>query len=168
MSKLMFKGENFHSCGFCWMLTSRRIATTMFNAVSTRNGTMIAMLSGTPFHAILIAIALTVGMFGHAAMYGPQASFLSELFGARVRYSGISIGYQLASVFAGGLSPVVATALLDSSGHSATPIAIYMLVLAGITLVAIILVRETFKEDVSHGVTVETASPGGPAAAGGG
>ena len=46
------------------------------------------------------------------AMYGPQAAFLSELFGTRVRYSGASLGAQLASVLAGGLSPFIATALL--------------------------------------------------------
>ena len=48
-------------------------------------------------------------MFSHAAMYGPQAAFLSELFGTRVRYSGASLGAQLASVLAGGLSPLIAT-----------------------------------------------------------
>ena len=46
------------------------------------------------------------------AMYAPQAAFLSELFGTRVRYSGASLGAQLASVLAGGLSPLIATALL--------------------------------------------------------
>ena len=45
-------------------------------------------------------------------MYGPQAAFLSELFGTRVRYSGASLGSQLSSVIAGGLSPFIATALL--------------------------------------------------------
>ena len=49
-------------------------------------------------------------------MYGPQASFFSELFGTRVRYSGASLGYQMASVFAGGLSPLTATFLLSRSG----------------------------------------------------
>lgn len=51
-------------------------------------------------------LAIALGLVAHAAMYGPQASFFSELFGTRVRYSGASLGYQLASVFAGGLSPL--------------------------------------------------------------
>ena len=51
-------------------------------------------------------------VLSHAAMYAPQAAFLSELFGTRVRYSGASLGAQLASVFAGGLAPLIATALL--------------------------------------------------------
>jgi MFS transporter, MHS family, shikimate and dehydroshikimate transport protein len=61
----------------------------------------------------IISLAIVIPVcFGHAAMYGPQASFLSEMFSARVRYSGASLGYQLASIFAGGLSPLVATWLL--------------------------------------------------------
>ena len=49
-------------------------------------------------------------------MYGPQAAFFSELFGTKVRYSGVSIGYQLASILAGGLAPIIAVALLKSYG----------------------------------------------------
>ena len=51
----------------------------------------------------------------HDMMYGPQAAYFSELFGTRVRYSGASLGYQLASVLAGGLSPLIATALLAAN-----------------------------------------------------
>ena len=49
-------------------------------------------------------------------MYGPQAAFLSELFGTKVRYSGVSVGYQLASIVAGGLAPLIAVALLHGFG----------------------------------------------------
>jgi MFS family permease len=67
----------------------------------------------------LVWLALVIAfVFSHAAMYGPQAAFLSELFGARVRYSGASLGAQLASVLAGGLSPFIATALLASYGRT--------------------------------------------------
>ncbi|MFY0581633.1 hypothetical protein ACN28S_51825 [Cystobacter fuscus] len=69
----------------------------------------------------LVWLAITLGIIAHAAMYGPQASFFSELFGTRVRYSGASLGYQLASVFAGGLSPLIATALLSGSNGQAGP-----------------------------------------------
>ncbi|MDY7226361.1 MFS transporter [Hyalangium rubrum] len=93
----------------------------------------------------LIWLAITLGIIAHAAMYGPQASFFSELFGTRVRYSGASLGYQLASVFAGGLSPVVATALLAKSGGQSWPISVYMVGLAVITLVSVFLSAETFR-----------------------
>ena len=49
-------------------------------------------------------------------MYGPQAAFFSELFSTRVRFSGVSIGYQIGSVLGGGLAPLVATALLAAGG----------------------------------------------------
>jgi metabolite-proton symporter len=61
----------------------------------------------------LVWLALVVAfVFSHAAMYGPQAAFLSELFGTRVRYSGASLGAQLAAVLAGGTSPFIATLLV--------------------------------------------------------
>lgn len=87
--------------------------------------------------AIVCALAV-----GHAAMYGPQASFFSELFGTRVRYSGASLGYQLASVLAGGLSPLIATGLLRRSGSS-SPVALYILGLAAVTTISVFLAAET-------------------------
>ena len=62
-------------------------------------------------------------MFSHAAMYAPQGAFFSELFGTRVRYSGASLGSQLSSVVAGGLSPFIATALMATLRiHGARPL----------------------------------------------
>ena len=54
----------------------------------------------------LTVVAVVGGLLFHGAMYGPQAAFLSELFGTKVRYSGVSVGYQLASIVAGGLAPL--------------------------------------------------------------
>ena len=85
--------------------------------------------------------ALTfVLIFSQAPMYGPQAAFLSELFGARVRYSGASLGSQLSSVLAGGLSPFIATALLPYGGAA---IAAYIVAMASVTIVAVLLTSET-------------------------
>jgi len=85
--------------------------------------------------------ALTfVLIFSQAPMYGPQAAFLSELFGARVRYSGASLGSQLSSVLAGGLSPFIATALLPYGGAA---IAAYIVGMAIVTIVAVLLTSET-------------------------
>jgi MHS family shikimate/dehydroshikimate transporter-like MFS transporter len=85
---------------------------------------------------------------GHDSMYGPQAAYFSELFGTRVRYSGASLGYQLASVLAGGLSPLIAVALLASYGYTA--VAAYMAIMALITVVSVILASETFQEDIDE------------------
>lgn len=92
-----------------------------------------------------MVLALSVG---HAAMYAPQASFVAELFGTRVRYSGLSIGYQLASVIAGGLSPIIATGLLKKTGSS-SPIAIYIIVMAAVTTVSVYLASETVHQDIT-------------------
>ena len=99
---------------------------------------------------ISMAIVIPVTL-GHAAMYGPQASFLSEMFSARVRYSGASLGYQLASIFAGGLSPLIATYLLAKGvavGKGPTFIAYYMIGLVVITVVAVYFAKETHKDGI--------------------
>jgi metabolite-proton symporter len=96
-----------------------------------------------------VALAATVGLVLHGAMYGPQAAFFSELFSTRVRYSGASVGYQLASIVAGGLAPLIATALLASFG-TATPVALYMAGMSVITLVAVAVARETRGRDLSE------------------
>jgi hypothetical protein len=86
-------------------------------------------------------------------MYGPQGSFLSEMFGTNVRYSGASIGYQLASIFAGALTPMISTSLLAWYGGAWLPVALYMLLLALITAVSCFLAAETYKgtmEDTSE------------------
>ena len=99
------------------------------------------------YGALPIAMLLGLGI-GHAAMYGPQASFFSELFGTAVRYSGASLGYQLASVFAGGLSPLIATSLVSYSDGSPWLVASYMLALALITITALVAAKETRPQSV--------------------
>jgi len=76
-------------------------------------------------------------------MYGPQASFLSELFGTKVRYSGVSLGYNLASIFAGALSPLIATGLMAAYKPETWPISVYMIGLALITIVSVYFATET-------------------------
>jgi MFS family permease len=96
---------------------------------------------------ILIWLAIVLGVnIGHDLMYGPQAAFFSELFGTRVRYSGASLGYQLASVFAGGFAPLVAAALLKAWDWPA--VALYMAAMALITVVATLLTTETYQSDI--------------------
>jgi MFS transporter, MHS family, shikimate and dehydroshikimate transport protein len=97
----------------------------------------------------LMALAILVALVGgHSAMYGPQASFFSELFGTRVRYSGASLGYQLASALAGGLSPLIATALFQRTGVS-WPIALFVVGMAAVTTVSVFLATETAHVEIS-------------------
>ena len=89
----------------------------------------------------LVWLALIVALvFAHAPMYGPQAAFLSELFGPRIRYSGASLGSQLSSVLAGGLSPFIATTLLP---YGRGALAAYIIAMAAVTIVAVLAASET-------------------------
>jgi metabolite-proton symporter len=97
----------------------------------------------------LIAIAIVAGLaIGHAAMYGPQAAFVSELFGTGVRYSGASLGFQFVSPFAGGIAPLVATSLLSWSGNQTWPVACYLIFASSVTMFAIWLAPETYRRDL--------------------
>jgi metabolite-proton symporter len=95
----------------------------------------------------LVSIALVLAFaVSHAAMYAPQGAFLSEMFGADVRYSGASLGSQLATVLAGGLAPFIATTLLRKYGHGG-PVALYLIGMAVITVIAVFLAKETSHDD---------------------
>jgi len=95
----------------------------------------------------LVWLALIVAfVFSHAAMYGPQAAFFSELFGTRVRYSGASLGAQLAAVLAGGTSPFIATLLLAKYGTNA--LSLYLIFMAAVTIVAVLLASETHRDHI--------------------
>jgi len=98
-------------------------------------------------HALaLVAIALSLPIY--CLMGGPLATLIAESFTGRLRYSGSSIGYQLASVTAGGPAPLIATWLL-SVYHSSLPIAIYMAICAAVSLVSAALLRERSGQDMS-------------------
>jgi MHS family shikimate/dehydroshikimate transporter-like MFS transporter len=98
-------------------------------------------------------------------MYGPQAAFFAEMFSARVRYSGASLGYQIGAALGGGFSPVVATALLAATGTSAA-ISAYMALTALIAIGCVLALTETYRADVDDAAAhhpVRPAPPGRPA-----
>ncbi|MFA7601421.1 MAG: MFS transporter [Novosphingobium sp.] len=90
--------------------------------------------------AILAAVFL--GMIVHALMYAPQPAIMAEMFPTRMRYSGVSLGYQVTAIFAGSWAPLIGTALLREYDDW-PPIAIYVLVAGGISLVSALFMRET-------------------------
>ena len=89
-----------------------------------------------------IILALVVGLVLHGAMYGPQAAFITELFPTRIRYSGVSLAYQLTSIVAGSLAPIIALWLYKDYG-SAMPVAIYVGTACAISGISALLARET-------------------------
>ena len=89
----------------------------------------------------LIFLAIVLSLIPHDIMYGPQAALIAELFPGRLRYSGASLGYQLASVIAGGPAPLIATWLFATDG-SAYAIAAYILACSVLSLIATALMRD--------------------------
>jgi MFS family permease len=98
--------------------------------------------------AILLATVLALAG-GHALLYSVQASLIPELFGTRLRYTGASIGYQLAAPLAGGLSPVIAVWLVETNPGRFWPLALYIILITVISLVCVQLLAETSRKDLS-------------------
>ena len=96
---------------------------------------------------IIIILAVTIGLCFHALMYAGQPAIMAEMFPTRMRYSGVSLGYQVTSIVAGSMAPIIATALLKDF-HSWLPVAIYVAVACAITAIAVITMKET------HGVSL--------------
>jgi metabolite-proton symporter len=90
----------------------------------------------------LIVAAIVLGLVLHSAMYGPQAAFITELFPTRIRYSGVSIAYQLTSIAAGSLAPIIAL-WLYTKYDSYLPVAIYVGATCAISGISALLARET-------------------------
>ena len=152
------------------MLTGVLIAGTvqifaigLFAALSDRVGRRPVYLGGAIFLLLfafpffwmvntaappLIWLAMSIAIVALGAMYGPSGAFFSELFDTNVRYSGASLGYQLASAVAGGFAPLIATALLAAYGYPA--VALYMIVMALITIMAVYLATETYQRDIAR------------------
>ena len=96
----------------------------------------------------IIFLAIILSLLPHDMMYGPQAALIAESFTGRLRYSGSSLGYQLASIIAGGPAPLIATWLFGTF-HSSTAIAVYIAVCAVITLVATAMMTDYTGKDIN-------------------
>ncbi|MCD7101799.1 MFS transporter [Pseudoclavibacter sp. 13-3] len=97
---------------------------------------------------LMVILAIILGLFVHGLMYAGQPAIMSEMFPTRMRYAGVSFGYQVTSIVAGSVAPIIATALLGRFA-SWVPIALYLVGAAMITLIAAVSLRET------RGITLE-------------
>jgi metabolite-proton symporter len=113
----------------------------------------------------ILAVVLSLAVF-HSWVYGPQAALIAERFGTRSRYSGASLGYQLAAPFAGGLAPIIAILLLNGKSTlgalglskvvinlgagSWQAVAIYLIVLSAISFGSVLGLKELTKADISN------------------
>ncbi|MDV3129054.1 MHS family MFS transporter [Mycobacterium sp. 21AC1] len=89
-----------------------------------------------------IFLGITLGLLVHGLMYAPQPAMMAEMFPTRMRYTGVSLGYQVTSIFAGSLAPFISTSLLRSY-ESWVPVACYLAVAAVISTVAVSFLTET-------------------------
>lgn len=91
---------------------------------------------------LVILLTIMLGLTVHSLMYAGQPALMAEMFPTRMRYAGVSFGYQVTSIFAGSLAPLIATGLL-SHFHSWVPVAIYIAIAASVTLVSSLVLKET-------------------------
>jgi len=108
-------------------------------------GIVLTGLFAFPYYGLLdsqqgglVLLAIVVSLLVHDIMYGPQAALIAETFGTGVRYSGAGLGYQLASIIAGGPAPLIATAILASTGSS-TWISLYIIGCAVVSMIGLLL-----------------------------
>ncbi len=99
---------------------------------------------------ILVWIAIAIPFaFVYPAVYGPQAALFSELFDTRVRYTGTSFVYQFSGIFASGLTPIIATALLPLGDNKPWLICLYVLVVSVISALSVYAMKESNKRDMA-------------------
>lgn len=154
------------------------VTIPIFGVISDRTGRRPIFLAGTvllmvlayPYFlmietgstALVILASILVLSVAHASMYGPMSAYFAELFGTRVRYSGVSLGYQLASIIGGGAGPLISIYLVGAAGGSFWPVVAWMVALCLITLVSVLIAAETFR----GGEFASEQRSGSPAAAG--
>ena len=130
----------------------------LFGAVGVGIWTFVFFALFDSKNATAILLAVVVGLILHSFMYAPQAAYFTELFGTSVRYTGASVGYQLASIFAGALAPIIALKLLgDVEDGNTTAVGIYVAIAAVLTVVAVLSSKETASTSLRHDRVVEDA-----------
>jgi metabolite-proton symporter len=142
---------SFFTIPFCGHLSDRIGRKRMYLL-----GAATMLIFGFVYFALLdtanpvwIFLAIVLSLVPHDMMYGPQAALIAESFTGRLRYSGASLGYQLASIIAGGPAPLIAAALF-AQYHSGYAIAWYIAVCAVLSLVSTAMLGDYTNKDISH------------------
>jgi MFS family permease len=141
--------------GFLWVVVAGHLSDRVGRKNLFMLGALFMGVYGFVYIALLntgipwiVFIAVALSLLPVMTQYGPEAALIAESFTPRLRYSGSSLGYQLASIIAGGPSPFIATWLF-ATYHSAWPIAIYIAICAAIGIVATSLLTDYTSKDIS-------------------
>jgi MFS family permease len=141
--------------GFLWVVFAGALSDKVGRKNMFMLGCVFMGVFGFVYFAMLdtgipwvIFLAIALSLLPVMTQYGPEAALIAESFSPRLRYSGTSLGYQLASLIAGGPSPFIATWLF-ATYHSSLPIAIYIALCAVIGIVATALLTDYTGKDIS-------------------
>ena len=142
--------------GFLWVTVAGHLSDRIGRKRMYMIGCVFVAVFGFVYFAMLdtkvpalMFIAVAVSALPIMTMYGPEAALIAESFSPRLRYSGTSLGYQLASIIAGGPSPFIATALFAAFASS-LPIALYILACAVVGIIATSLLTDYTNKDISE------------------
>ncbi len=148
--------------------TTALVCIPLFSALSDRVGRRVVSLTGAvgavviafPLYAMVntgsvavMTIGLMLAMVMQNALYAPLAPMLSEMFGTGVRYTGVSMGYQLSSLIGAGFTPMIAASLVAAAGNSSVPLSLIMIVGAGATILGISRLSESRGRDLTSNIT---------------
>jgi metabolite-proton symporter len=148
---------------------AQAVMILVFARLSDRVGRLPVMLSGAVFLGVfafplfwlletrepaIVVLAMVIGFGGSAAIFGPMPAYYAELFGPKIRYSGVSLSYQLGAVLGGGLSPVIAAALLGLTAAS-WPVSLYLMGGALVSALCVLAIGETISGRAASPVPVE-------------
>jgi len=141
--------------GFLWVPVAGHLSDRIGRRRMYVIGSVLVGIFGFIYFALLdtktptlIFIGIALSLLPMMTCYGPQAALIAESFTPRLRYSGASLGYQLASIIAGGPSPFIATALF-ATFHSSLPIALYILLCGILGIIAASLLTDYTNRDIS-------------------
>jgi MFS family permease len=141
--------------GFLWVPIAGHLSDRIGRRRMYIAGAIFSAVYGFVYFALLntrsptlIFVAIALSLVPVMTLYGPQAALIAESFAPRLRYSGAGLGYQLASIVAGGPAPFIATALLAAYG-SGYAVAMYIVVCSAISIISVTLLQDHTNKDLA-------------------